>query len=174
MPKTTILHLASANGPVTRQVLDTPIREALPHEIPIIDISGISSPSLADRKAIADQIRSAALTNGFFYITNHGIPSPVTSSAHDASLSFFRQPVSKKDPANAKHSLYQYGWKPTSTQRLNPFEGVDQRETFAWRYDPRYDPSVEDVNDIPEHICRFIQHDPDDYPWSWRPRARTD
>ena len=166
MPKTTTLHLSSGNGPVTRTVIDAPIREALPHEIPIIDISGIFSHSFADRIAVADQIRSAALTNGFFYITNHGIPTPVTSSAHDASLSFFRQPTSKKDPSNNKHSLHHFGWKPTSTQRVNPFEGVDQRETFSWRYDPRYDPSVKDAHSIPEHISKFIQHDPDDFPWS--------
>ncbi|KAM7220117.1 hypothetical protein V8F06_004445 [Rhypophila decipiens] len=170
--KTTVtIRLSSANGPVTRTVLSQPPREALPHEIPIIDISAITNPSstLAERQAIADQIRTAALTNGFFYIAGHRIPESVTSAAHSSSLSFFRQPVEKKQPANsALYSKYHFGWKPPQTQRVNPFEGVDLRESFSWRYDPAYDPSLsaEDVNKIPDEVRRYIQVDADDFPWS--------
>ncbi|EGY18972.1 2OG-Fe(II) oxygenase [Verticillium dahliae VdLs.17] len=74
-PATTLLRLASGNGPVTRTVLTTPLRDALPSEIPIIDIAGAFSDALADRKAVAQQIRAAATTSGFFYITNHNIPA---------------------------------------------------------------------------------------------------
>ncbi|KAK4215473.1 2OG-Fe(II) oxygenase [Rhypophila decipiens] len=169
--KTVTLRLSSANGPVTRTVLSQPPREALPHEIPIINISALTNPSatLAERQSIADQIRTAALTNGFFYITEHGIPASVTSAAHSSSLSFFRQPVEQKQPANAAlYSKYNFGWKPPQSQRINPFEGADLRETFSWRYDPAYDPSLsaDDVDRIPEEVKKYIQIDEGDFPWS--------
>ena len=63
-------------------------------------------------------------------------------------------------------SQYNYGWKPPRTQRLNPFESVDHRESFSWRYDPAYDPSVADVTKIPEEVRKLIKHDPEDFPWS--------
>ncbi|KAM7186696.1 2OG-Fe(II) oxygenase [Rhypophila sp. PSN 637] len=169
--KTVTLRLSSANGPVTRTVLSQPPREALPHEIPIINISALTNPSStqAERQAIADQIRTAALTNGFFYITGHGIPESVTSAAHSSSLSFFRQPVEKKQPSNAAlYSKYNFGWKPPHSQRINPFEGADLRETFSWRYDPAYDPSLsaDDLDRIPEEVKKCIQVDEGDFPWS--------
>lgn len=39
--------------------------------IPIIDVSGINSPNVSDRMAIAQQIRIAATEIGFFYVINH-------------------------------------------------------------------------------------------------------
>ena len=40
-------------------------------EIPVIDISGIYSENLEDRKAVAEKIREAAHRIGFFYIIGH-------------------------------------------------------------------------------------------------------
>jgi isopenicillin N synthase-like dioxygenase len=34
--------------------------------LPIIDIGGLSSVDLADRKAVAERLRAACLDNGFF------------------------------------------------------------------------------------------------------------
>lgn len=46
----------SGNGPTTRIVLDTSLRDASISEIPLIDISPIFSSSFADRYAVARQI----------------------------------------------------------------------------------------------------------------------
>ncbi|KAK3689740.1 hypothetical protein B0T22DRAFT_499383 [Podospora appendiculata] len=165
-PQTTQLRLSSGNGPVTRTVLTTPVREAKPEEIPIIDISPIFSPSLAARQAVADQIRAVATNNGFFYITNHKIPPTTTAAAHAAALAFFRQPAAEKEPVNITHSTYKYGWKPPQIQRVNPFESIDHRETFSWRYDPAYDPSVPSPSSIPLHIREHIRHDANGFPFS--------
>ncbi|KAH7635451.1 hypothetical protein B0T09DRAFT_23284 [Sordaria sp. MPI-SDFR-AT-0083] len=115
---------------------------------------------------VAQQIRQAATTNGFFYIKDHDVPSSIIQEAETAAFTFFRSPTSLKEKASMHNSLYKYGWKPPRTQRLNPFESVDHRESFSWRYDPRYDPSVNDLAEIPEEVMRFIKHDADDYPWS--------
>ncbi|CCC14885.1 unnamed protein product [Sordaria macrospora k-hell] len=164
----TTLRLASGNGPITRSILPHPPRDALPSELPIISLAPLfsSSSSLASRMEVAQQIRQAATTNGFFYIKDHDVPSSIIQEAETAAFTFFRSPTSLKEKASMHNSLYKYGWKPPRTQRLNPFESVDHRESFSWRYDPRYDPSVNDLAEIPEEVMRFIKHDADDYPWS--------
>ncbi|ROW06050.1 hypothetical protein VMCG_04489 [Cytospora schulzeri] len=168
------LQLSSGNGPVYRTVLRTPLRDATPDEIPIIDISGIFSSSFEGRLAVARKIHDAATNNGFFYIKGHGIPSTVTDSAHQACLDFFRQDIDTKQKANAEKSTYFNGYKPPKTQRINPTEGIDNRETFSWTYDPRCDPAVGDLSSIPEQIREFMRVEPDGpegseddrFPWS--------
>jgi isopenicillin N synthase-like dioxygenase len=157
------LRLSSGNGPVCRTVLKAPLRDALPSEIPIIDISGIFSASKDDRMNVARQIRDAATNNGFFYIKNHGIPSEVADAACETLLEFFRQPRKIKERANIEKSKYFNGYKPLGSQRINPFESIDVRETFSWTYDPRYDPSVPDPDAIPAHIARYLRCE--DFHW---------
>ena len=43
-------------------------------QIPVIDIGRVNSPNLADRVALAKEIRKACEVVGFFYISNHGNP----------------------------------------------------------------------------------------------------
>ncbi|KAJ4286002.1 hypothetical protein N0V88_008153 [Collariella sp. IMI 366227] len=168
-PATTELRLSSGNGTVARTILNTPLRDADPSEVPIIDVSGILSASLPNRKAVAEQIRQAAMNNGFFYIANHGIPVDVTNKAYGACLDFFRQPAALKEPANTKNSQlnqHKVGWKPPSTQQINPHEDVDNRESFSWRYDPHYDPSIPAGTTIPAKVAEYLRVDPDGFPWS--------
>lgn len=172
------LRLASGNGPITRQILRAPPQDATLSEIPIIDVSGIFSPSLSDRLAVAEQIRDASTNTGFFYISNHGIPSAITDEAYLACLDFFRQPPAEKIKASSTRSVYFNGYKPPRTQRINPFEGLDVRETFSWTYDPRLDPDVDcggdDLSGIPEPIRSHLRLEPDGpggprserFPWS--------
>lgn len=172
------LRLASGNGPITRQVLRAPPRDATPSEIPIIDVSGIFSPSFSARLAVAKQIHDAATNTGFFYIANHGISSAITDEAYLACLDFFRQPLAEKLRASSTGSVYFNGYKPPRTQRINPFEGLDVRETFSWTYDPRLDLDVEcggdDLAGIPEAIRSHLRVEPDGpggpgderFPWS--------
>ncbi|KKY35511.1 putative 2og-fe oxygenase superfamily protein [Diaporthe ampelina] len=155
------LQLSSGNGPVYRTVLRTPPRDATPEEIPIIDISGIFSASLDDRKAVARQMHAAATSNGFFYIRNHGVPGAVTDAAHDACLAFFRQPQDVKNLANAAQSAYFNGYKPPRTQRINPSESVDNRESFSWTYDPRSDPAVPSLESVPPRVRAYLRIEPD-------------
>ncbi|KAG4420531.1 hypothetical protein IFR04_006351 [Cadophora malorum] len=138
----TLLRLSSANGPVYRKIKIAPLRDARPDEIPLIDISGIYSTSLDDRKAVAAQIHNAATNNGFFYVKDHGIDDSVIRAAYESSLEFFRQPDEVKQKVNAELSPCLNGWKPPKTQRINEAESIDVRETFSFRYNPTYDPAV--------------------------------
>ncbi|PTB63160.1 Clavaminate synthase-like protein [Trichoderma citrinoviride] len=163
--ETTQLRLASPNGIVTRTILKTPLRDALPSEIPVIDISPTFSDSLQDRKAVAQQVRAAAQNMGFFYIKNHGIPADVTRDAYEASLAFFRQDTDNKMRADSRKAKWENGYRAPATQRLNPYEGVDVRESFSYRYDPRYDDTVGEkgLEEIPEEVKRYLRCE--EYPW---------
>ncbi|KAK1486755.1 2OG-Fe(II)oxygenase [Colletotrichum tamarilloi] len=162
-PGTTLLRFASGNGPVTRRILRTPLRDALPTEIPVIDISLAFSPELKDRKTVAQQIRNAATTSGFFYLINHGIASSVTDSAHTACLEYFRQDEETKMRSWVGKSRYFNGYKPPGSQRINKSESVDVRESFSWTYDPRHDPDVVDVNAIPAEARKLLRIE--DFHW---------
>ena len=158
------LRLSSGNGPITRTILKTPPRDALPSEIPIIDISGTFSSSVEERRAVASKIRDAAMNNGFFYISNHGVDEALIEELQDAWREFFKQDLETKKKADISRSAYFNGYKGPGTQRINRDEGVDVRETFSWTYDPRYDPSVaEEVNAIPPEARQFMR--PEEFPW---------
>ncbi|KAM0328589.1 hypothetical protein ACHAQA_004997 [Verticillium albo-atrum] len=163
-PGTTLLRLSSGNGPITRSILTTPLRDALPAEIPVIDISGAFSDSLATRKTVARQIRSAAMASGFFYISHHGIDPSVTETAKSACLDFFRQDLDAKMNAWVGKSRYFNGYKPPGSQRINKSESIDVRETFSWTYDPRYDTTgVPDVDAIDPEAKAFLRME--DFHW---------
>ncbi|KAK2002383.1 2OG-Fe(II) oxygenase [Colletotrichum falcatum] len=161
--ETSFLRLASGNGPVTRRILCTPLRDALPHEIPIIDISLAFSADLADRKSVARQIRDASTTCGFFYLANHGIDPSITDSAYAACLDYFRQDTDVKMRSWVGKSLYFNGYKPPGSQRINKSESIDVRESFSWAYDPRHDPDVTDVQAIPGEARQFLRME--DFHW---------
>ena len=160
----TTLQLSTAKGPVYRRIKKTPLRDAGPDEIPVVDISGIFSPSLSDRQAVAYQIHQAATNSGFFYVKNHGISSSVIDAAQKSSLEFFRQSEDVKEKANVTHSGSFQGWKPPESQRINPAESIDVRESFSFRYNPKYDPKVaENLDAIPSEIKSCLTSD--DFPW---------
>ncbi|KAK1968808.1 2OG-Fe(II) oxygenase superfamily protein [Colletotrichum sublineola] len=162
-PETTFLRLASGNGPITRRILRTPLRDALPTEIPIIDISLAFSMDLAERKSVARQIRDASITCGFFYLANHGINPSITDSAYAACLDYFRQDRNVKMRSWVGKSRYFNGYKPPGSQRINKSESIDVRESFSWAYDPRYDPDVTDVQAIPDEARQCLRME--DFHW---------
>ncbi|MEI9924833.1 MAG: 2-oxoglutarate and iron-dependent oxygenase domain-containing protein [Bradyrhizobium sp.] len=58
--------------------------------LPVIDIGGLSSNSMADRQAVAERLRAACLASGFFYIVNHGVPAALTAAIFTETKRFFR------------------------------------------------------------------------------------
>lgn len=89
-PTTSRLELRTAYGPVFRDVLNTPPRDCTAEEIPIIDLSPLSSEELEDRQALAKEIRAAAVNTGFFYIKNHGIEEQTIADAKKQLLAYVR------------------------------------------------------------------------------------
>lgn len=159
-PETARLRLVSPSGTITRTVLRTPLREATPSKIPLIDVSPLLGGSLAERRAVARKMHEAASNTGFFYI-NHGITAEVPGDACAASLDFFRQDLDTKMKAEAQSPCLG-GYHAPKTMRLNPYEGIDVREAFWVNYHPRMDPAKTSA-DIPRHVAEYAEYE--DYAW---------
>jgi len=78
---TSKLQLRTAYGPVFRDVLDLPPRPCTSEEIPIINLESLYSSNLEDRRTLAQEIRNASISSGFFYIKNHGIDDKTIADA---------------------------------------------------------------------------------------------
>jgi isopenicillin N synthase-like dioxygenase len=61
-------------------------------DIPLIDISPLSSADSSARRAVSAQIGSACREVGFFVITGHGVAAERVAATFAASARFFAQP----------------------------------------------------------------------------------
>jgi len=91
-PSTTKLELRTAYGPVFRDVLNTPPRNSTLKEIPVISLTRLYSDNLENRKALAKEVRAAAVNTGFFYIKNHGIEEQKIANARKQLLAYVQYP----------------------------------------------------------------------------------
>ncbi|KAH7032911.1 uncharacterized protein B0I36DRAFT_102300 [Microdochium trichocladiopsis] len=155
----TKLELRTALGPVYRDVLPHPPRDCTAEEIPIIDLAPMFSNDLADRKIVSDQIRAAAVNNGFFYVKNHGIAHATISTCKQQVLDFMRQPQHLKDQvATRVHSKYHNGYHGAKTTQISPSETADVRESFSFRYSPELDPDHPmPLSSVPEEVKPWIR-----------------
>ncbi|KAE9374141.1 Clavaminate synthase-like protein [Stipitochalara longipes BDJ] len=155
--KTSKLELRTAYGPVFRDVLNAPPRDCTLEEIPIIDLSPLYSAEFEDRKALAKEIRAAAVNTGFFYIKNHGISEKTITNAKKQLLTFFTQPFDDKMKISQSFSKYFNGYKGPRTTNISPGESVDVKESLGWRYSPQYDPEPKPLDAIPEEVKPWIR-----------------
>ncbi|KAH8821464.1 putative iron/ascorbate oxidoreductase [Xylogone sp. PMI_703] len=130
-PTTTKLELRTAYGPVYRDVLNTPPRDCTPEEIPIIDLAPLYSSEFPDRKALAAEIRAAALNNGFFYIKNHGISEETIESAK-------KQVHAPGESIDVKES-FSWRYEPQYDPDPKPLDAIPEEvkpwirgESFVW------------------------------------------
>ncbi|KAI1648156.1 Clavaminate synthase-like protein [Daldinia loculata] len=161
----TKLELRTALGPVYRDVLPNPPRDCTTDEIPIIDLALMFSEKLSDRKSVADNIRSAATNNGFFYIKNHGIPEEVIAQCKKQVINFMRQPLEKKMLVDSRiHSKYYNGYLGNRKAQISRTESVDVRESFSFRYSPELDPDHPmNVSELPDEVRSWIRAE--DFVW---------
>jgi isopenicillin N synthase-like dioxygenase len=156
------LELRTAYGPTYRDVSTKPPREARSDEIPVIDISPIYG-GLEARKALAQQIKEAAMNTGFFYIKNHGISGDAIQGALNAAKAFFTQPYEKKMLASKTHGKYFNGFSGNRTAMVSRTDGLDYREAFMWMYRPEYDPIPKDPDAVPPEVKDWIRGE--DFIW---------
>jgi isopenicillin N synthase-like dioxygenase len=98
--------------------------------IPVIDVSALRSGTRTDFLRVAQQIRSAATTVGFFYVANHGVPQALINRALHAGRKFFERPLEQKREvaANARHR----GFVPIGGANVARTATPDLKETFSW------------------------------------------
>jgi isopenicillin N synthase-like dioxygenase len=122
-----------------------PARRASAEELPIIDLSA------ADEQAIADQIRAACLSTGFFYVTGHGVGAPL-ADAFAATREYFALPRAvlarhERDP------VFRRGLQLVGSTR-HPGRAPDLKESFDLGVDlPLDHPTVQ--RGVPLHGPNF-------------------
>jgi isopenicillin N synthase-like dioxygenase len=105
----------------------TPLRA---RPLPVIDISGLSSPLEAERRAVGAHIREACLDRGFFYITGHGVPDASTAEALAGARALFDLPDAAKRAVDKARSPANRGYEPLGGQTLEPGAPPDLKEGF--------------------------------------------
>jgi isopenicillin N synthase-like dioxygenase len=123
-----------------------PVRAASADEMPILDLTALNNGG--DLKPIAEKMRHACVTTGFFYVANHGIPEGVVNGVFDATKRYFDLPIEQRMP-HRMDEKYRRGFMP---QGINQHPGFapDLKESYEIGVDlPLTDPDV--AADLPLH-----------------------
>lgn len=109
--------------------------------IPLIDFSGMLSDSIAERKALAEEVDRSAKGVGFMYITNCGIAPETVNAVMSTARRFFRMDSETKNRFQFNQEL-NFGYHGIGKEALDPSKPTDQKETFTMRNAARlYDQS---------------------------------
>ncbi|ETI23473.1 hypothetical protein G647_05275 [Cladophialophora carrionii CBS 160.54] len=125
--------------------------DSLP-SVPLIDIGASFSGDDQAKAAIAQQIREACVSTGFFQISHHGISAEAMSGVLRQAERFFHDlSPEQKHELHVKNSPLFRGYEPADFSYVNPDDmGKDgsghahQQETkegFNWGYEPGLDPT---------------------------------
>lgn len=129
--------------------------------LPVIDIRGLSSDSLADRKAVGAKLRTACLDNGFFYISHHGVPEQDVADVFSEAAAFFDLPAAEKAEVDKSRSKANRGYEPLQGQTLEPGAPPDLKEGYYI--------GPEHAADDPRVLAGMFNHGPNQWP-AGRPR----
>ena len=80
--------------------------------IPVVDVSGLFSKDVEERKSVAAEIGKACREVGFFYAANHSIPDDVISETFEAVKKFFAMPSEDKMEVHLHKSAALRGYEP--------------------------------------------------------------
>ncbi len=117
---------SSAPGlrPLSRPTIGSRIEATITErvdQIPVIDFGPFRAGSAAGKRRVADAIRDAAESIGFFYIRNHGLSQQAIDDAFAASRKFFDLPLEAR--LEIKINRFHRGYVP--------LDDVRYREEYA-------------------------------------------
>jgi len=104
-------------------------------QIPIIDLENISSTNLVLRRSLADVIRDACMSVGFFYVKNHGIPNEVIEDVLVSAKQFFALPMESKMRIENRKSPNFKGYSPLLSGNNDPNNAGDLQEGFEFGWE---------------------------------------
>jgi isopenicillin N synthase-like dioxygenase len=108
--------------------------------VPVIDLAPSYSTVLADRQAVADQVRKACTTSGFFYIAHHGVPKHARDGILEQSRRLFHgMTLEQKEELHIKTSKLGLGWEPSEYTSLAGDQ--ERKEGFNFSYEAALDPA---------------------------------
>lgn len=100
--------------------------------IPLIDIRAARSGNVAARERVANDIRGACTSSGFFFVQNHGISDDLIQKQFRAAQQFFDLPVAIKAKYRVgKYSTVGRGWEGLdNAQILDADAQPDYKESY--------------------------------------------
>ncbi|MET0698260.1 MAG: 2-oxoglutarate and iron-dependent oxygenase domain-containing protein [Mycobacterium sp.] len=108
--------------------------------VPIVDITDLGSPNLADRQRVAGELGQAAKEVGFFYIRGADIDEALFTDLLAATKNFFALPIEEKMRSYIGLSRCHRGYVPYGEEGLSGDE-PDLKEAFDTALDlPADDP----------------------------------
>jgi len=93
-PKYVVVH--AGKGTIKRQILKGDQKKPTFETIPQVDFTNMSSPSLKERKAVAEKVGAAFKDSGFLYAVNHGIDEGLQDELYEIIKEFFALPLEEK------------------------------------------------------------------------------
>lgn len=124
--------------------------------LPVVDISGLSSPDPRTRAAVGAAIRDACTDKGFMYVVGHGIDSGLRARVLEQAAIFFSLPEADKMSVSMANSPCNRGYEPLRGQTLEAGAPPDLKESFYSGEDlPLTDPRV---------VAGKFNHGPNQWP----------
>lgn len=100
-------------------------------ELPVIDVSGLTSAGFSDRCSVASKLGNACRETGFFYAVNHRMPEATREAILAAARAFFSLPLAAKEVYSIKRSRHNRGYVALEDERLNENAVLsDYKEAF--------------------------------------------
>jgi isopenicillin N synthase-like dioxygenase len=122
------------------------VRAASADEVPVLDLTPLREGG--DLTLLAQQLRHACVTTGFFYVARHGIAETAIEGVFAATKRYFDLPMEQRLP-HRMDDKYRRGFMP---QGINQHPGFapDIKESYEIGVDlPLTDPDV--IADLPLH-----------------------
>lgn len=109
--------------------------------VPTIDLRpSFASGDRAARQRVADQIRAACTSSGFFTITGHGIPDGACAGVLEQARRFFHELTpAQKEAIHMRQSGLHRGYEPPAYTTFVEGNGAESKEGFNWGYEPALD-----------------------------------
>jgi isopenicillin N synthase-like dioxygenase len=82
------------------------------NSIPIINVEGLRSDNVEERRKVASEIKEACTRVGFFYVENHGVPQELLDGVFQQAESFFALPFEQKMEVFIANSANFRGYTP--------------------------------------------------------------
>ncbi len=98
--------------------------------IPVIDLSHALQPGAARSAEVAQAIRAAAMSSGFFYITRHGVDPALVREQFALAADLLALPASTKDALSVHNSAGMRGFEQPGAQTLDADAKPDVKESF--------------------------------------------